>query len=148
MVKPIPEGYRTVTPYLTVPNAAELLDFVKAAFGAIEIYSHKGPDGSVGHAEVRVGDSMVMLGQAHGEWKPMPACLYLYVPDCDAMYRSALAAGGVSLSEPKDQFYGDRHGGVKDPSGNVWWIATHIEDVTPEEVARRAEKAQASTQSV
>ncbi|MGI8746081.1 MAG: VOC family protein [Bryobacteraceae bacterium] len=138
MAKPVPDGYHTVTPYLAVANAAEFINFVKAAFGATEMYSHKRPDGSIGHAEVKIGDSLVMIGQAGGEWKPMPAALYVYVPDCDSVYRGAIAAGGVSLAEPKDQFYGDRHGGVKDPAGNQWWIATHIEDVAPEELARRA----------
>lgn len=138
MTKPVPDGYHTVNPYLTVANAAELLDFLKAAFGATELYSHKLPDGGIGHAEVKMGDSIVMIGQAGSDWKPMPASLYVYVPDCDAVYRSAIAAGGVSLSEPKNQFYGDRHGGVKDQAGNQWWIATHIEDVSPEEIARRA----------
>ena len=78
-----------------------------------------------------------MMGSAQGDTKPIPAALYMYVPDCDDLYRRALAAGGISVGEPKDQFYGDRHGGVKDPCGNTWWVATHIEDVSDEELARR-----------
>jgi uncharacterized glyoxalase superfamily protein PhnB len=96
------------------------------------------PDGVVMHAEVRIGDSMVMLSDGGGEWKPMPAVLYLYVPDADATYRRALDAGATSVQEPTTQFYGDRHGGVRDPSGNVWWIATRVEDVSPEELQKRA----------
>ena len=138
MAKPIPEGYHSVTPYLTVANAGELLQFVKAAFGAIETYSHKGPDGKIGHAEIKIGDSKLMVGQAHGELKPMPAQLYLYVTDCDTVYKKAVAAGAQSVREPENQFYGDRHGAVKDPNGNVWWIATHVEDVSPEEIEKRA----------
>jgi hypothetical protein len=85
-----------------------------------------------------LGDSIVMLTDGGGSWQPMPAVLYLYVPDADATYRRALAAGATSVQEPTTQFYGDRHGGVKDPSGNIWWIATHVEDVSPEEVQARA----------
>jgi PhnB protein len=100
------------------------------------------PDGSIGHAEVRIGDSMVMLGQARDEWKARPGTLYLYVPDVDATYRRALAAGGASLREPTTQVYGDRSGGVEDPVGNQWWMATHVEDVSPEEIDRRANPPQ------
>jgi len=99
------------------------------------------PDGSVRHAEVRIGDSHVMMGEAGGEWTPMPAGIHLYVEDCDAIYRRALQAGGTSLREPADQFYGDRSAGIKDPCGNSWWIATHIEDVPPAEIERRAKAA-------
>lgn len=140
-VKPIPEGYHTVTPYLVVQGVARLLGFLEDAFGAEVRYRMDRPDGSVGHAEVQIGDSRVMLGEASGEWTPRPATLYLYVEDCDALYRRAIAAGASSLKEPADQFYGDRHGGVVDPAGNQWWVATHIEDVSAEEIARReAEK--------
>lgn len=136
-VKPIREGYR-VTPYLVVADAARLLDFLKQAFQAVETHRTLGPDGSIRHAEVRIGDSMVMLCEAQGQWKPMPCALYLYVEDADAIYRQAMQAGATSIMEPADMFYGDRHGGVFDPGGNQWWIATHIEDVAPEEIARRA----------
>ena len=94
---------------------------------------------TVGHAEVRIGDSMVMMGEASDAWKPMPSALYLYVADVDVAYRRALAAGGTSTMEPMDQFYGDRSGGVKDPAGNIWWIATRVENLSREELERRAE---------
>jgi uncharacterized glyoxalase superfamily protein PhnB len=136
-VKPIPEGHHTVTPYLVVQDAAQLIEFMKQAFLAEEILRMAQPDGVIGHAEVRIGDSRVMLGEARGEYKPMPAMLHLYVEDADAVYRRALQAGATSLREPVDEFYGDRIGGVKDRFGNQWWIATHIEDVSPEELARR-----------
>jgi len=130
-VKPVPDGYHTVTPYLTVANVQKLLDFVKAAFDAEETHRMARPDGSVGHAEVRIGDSMVMMGQARDEWKARPGTLYVYVPDADAVYKRALAAGARSLREPTTQSYGDRSGGVEDPLGNQWWIATHVADVAP-----------------
>ena len=140
-VNPVPKGFHTVTPYLVVAGVAKLLDFVKDAFDAHEIERHARPDGVVMHAQVRIGDSMIMFGDPTGakeEWqKPLTAALYLYVPDCDKLYRSAIAAGAKSLQEPADMFYGDRHGGVIDPWGNQWWIATHKEDVSPEEIERR-----------
>lgn len=138
-VKPIPDGYHTVTPYLVVAEVAQLIDFLKQAFGAAEIQRTTRPDGSIGHAEVRMGDSRVMMGEAGGEFPPMPGMLHLYVEDADALYQRALQAGATSLREPEDQFYGDRMAGVKDKFGNQWWIATHIEDVSPEEMARRQE---------
>jgi PhnB protein len=140
-VRPIPEGFHTVTPYLVVPGVARLIEFLKQAFDAKEIHRSAMPDGTVAHAQVRIGDSMVMMGEASERWPAMPAAIYLYVPDADAAYKSALRAGATSLMEPADQFYGDRHGGVKDASGNTWWMATHIEDVAPDELARRAEAA-------
>ncbi len=136
-VKPIPDGYHSVTPYLTVPDAAGLIEFLQRAFDAQEVHRFT-RDGTVSHAEVRIGDSVVKLGQAGGEWKPMSAALHLYVPDADAVYRRALQAGATSVREPADQFYGDRMAGVQDPLGNQWWIATHIEDVSPVEMALRA----------
>ncbi len=138
-VKPIPEGHHTVTPYLVVRGAAQLIDFMKQAFAAEEIQRFTLQDGSIMHAEVRIGDSMVMLGEAGGEYEPMPTMLHLYVEDVDAVYHQALQAGAVSLREPADQLDGDRRGGVKDSSGNQWWMATHIEDVSPEELAKREE---------
>jgi PhnB protein len=140
-VKPVPDGYHTVTPYLTVSDADALLDFIKKAFGAKEFYLMRGPDGKIGHADLAIGDSHVMLGQAGGQWTPMPAQLYLYVPDCDAVYGHALTAGATSVQEPKTQFYGDRHGCVKDACGNLWWVATHVEDVPMDELERRAKAA-------
>jgi uncharacterized glyoxalase superfamily protein PhnB len=138
-VKPIPDQYHTVTPYLMAPGTLKLIDFLKKAFDAVETERVMGQGSTVMHAEVRIGDSMVMLSDGGGDWKPMPTALYLYVADADAMYKRALAAGGTSVMEPVTQFYGDRHGGVRDPSGNLWWIATHVEDVSPEELKKRAE---------
>jgi PhnB protein len=137
MVQPVPPGYTTVTPYLVVPDGEGLLTFLSKAFGAEERGRTVRPDGSIANAEVRVGDARLMLAQAREPWKPMPAGFYLYVPDTDAVYRAALAAGGTSLMEPADQFYGDRNAGVQDPWGNNWWIATHIEDVDEAEIQRR-----------
>lgn len=140
-VKPIPVGFHSVTPYLTVQGVPALIDFLKGAFGATEVHRHTLPDGSIMHAQVRIGDSPVMMGEAHGQWPPLPASLYVYVEDVDATYRRALEAGAQSLVAPHDEFYGDRMSGVKDPVGNYWWIATHIEDVGPEEIAKRAAAA-------
>jgi PhnB protein len=138
-VNPIPEGYRTVTPYLIVDGAAELLDFVKSAFGAEERFRMPAPNGTIGHAEVKIGDSIVMLADGGEEWPVMPTFVYLYVEDCDATYEQALAAGATSVREPEDQFYGDRNATVRDSVGNLWGIATHVEDVSEEEVAKRLE---------
>ncbi len=138
-VKPIPEGYHTVTPLLTVQGAAKLIDFLTQAFDAKEIYRLPGPDGAVMHAEVKIGNSMVMLGEANDECKAMTARIALYVEHADALYKRALDAGATSVKEPSDQFYGDRSAGVKDFSGNQWWIHTHIEDVSPEEIKKRAD---------
>jgi PhnB protein len=138
-VKPIPEGFHRVTPYLVVREVPKLLDFLKQAFDAQEIMRMPQPDGTIMHAEVRIGDSLIMMGEARGEHKPMPGSLYLYVDDTDATFKRALQAGATSTMEPANQFYGDRSAGVIDPVGNHWWIATHIEDVPPEELARRAE---------
>ena len=137
-VKPIPQGYHTITPYLVVQRAAQLIDFLKQAFEAEEILHMAQPDGTITHAEVKIGDSGVMISEASGDFKPMPAMLHLYVEDTDSVYRRALRAGATSLREPEDQFYGDRTGGVQDASGNQWWIATHIEDVSADELAKRA----------
>ena len=137
-VKPIPDGFHSVTPYLTVPGVAKLLDFLKQAFEAQELHRLTRPDGTIMHAELRIGDSPVMMGEPMGGSPPMFGSLYLYVHDVDAVYQRALQAGATSVSEPADQFYGDRSAGIKDPVGNQWWIATHKEDVPPEEVARRA----------
>jgi PhnB protein len=138
--KAIPEGFHTVTPYLTVHGVAKLMDFLKQAFDAKEIERMPGPDGKIGHAQMKIGDSMIMMGEAMGQWGPMPASLYLYVPDTDALYKRAIQAGATSVMEPADQFYGDRNAGVKDSSGNLWWIATHKEDVPADELKNRAEQ--------
>ena len=139
-VKPVPDGYHTVTPYLTLDNPGAVIDFLKKAFGAQETFAMRDDKGNVQHAEVKVGNSMLMLGAAHDQYKARPGNFYLYVDDCDASYKKALAAGAKSLSEPADQFYGDRHGGVTDSEGNNWWVATHTEDVSPEELSRRAKE--------
>lgn len=137
-VRPIPEGYHSVTPYLMVQGVPKLIDFLREAFDARETERMTNPDGTVMHAEVKIGDSVVMMGEAGDEFKAMPGVIHLYVHDMDATYVRALEAGATSLREPADQFYGDRSAGVKDPSGNHWWIVTHIEDVSREEMLRRA----------
>ena len=134
----IPEGLHTVNPYLTVQGADRLLEFLKKAFDAKERGVFRQPDGKIVHAEVQIGDSVVELGEAHGQWEPLTAGLHMYVPNVDAVHKRALAAGGVSLQEPTDQFYGERSSGVRDPCGNFWYIATHVEDVPPEEMEKRA----------
>lgn len=139
--KPVPEGYQTITPYLVVNGAAQVVEFVTRAFGARDVHVMKGPNGEIRHGDFVIGNSHIMLGEASGPWPSQPTSLYLYLPDCDAVYTQALAAGGTSVQEPKTQFYGDRHGAVKDPAGNTWWIATHVEDVPPEEMERRAAEA-------
>jgi PhnB protein len=116
-------GYHTVTPYLTVRRAEQLVEFVKTAFDGVEVFRTTGSAGGL-HAEVIIGDSKLMIGGYEGV-EEIPTALHLYVPDADAVYQRALEAGGTSLEEPVDQFYGDREAGVKDPTGNVWWIATH-----------------------
>ncbi len=139
-VKAIPDGYHTVTPYITVEDAGEVIEFLKKAFDAQETYAMRDEHGKVRHAEVKVGTSMVMLGSSHDQWKARPANFYVYVEDVDAVYRKAVTAGGKSVAEPETQFYGDRHGAVTDSQGNTWWIATHVEDVSEEEVGRRAKE--------
>lgn len=138
-VKSIPDGYHTVTPYLIVEGAQKLIDFLKQGFGAKETFSMPGPDGKIGHAEVKIGNSMVMLADANPRWKATKTMLYLYVDDVDAVYKQAVTAGGKSVMEPTNQFYGDRSAGVEDAFGNHWGIATHVEDVPMDELERRAE---------
>ncbi len=133
-----PEGYHTVTPYLVVDDVAKLIKFIKHAFGGKLTEQMDQPDGSITHAEMRIGDSVVMMGQASENEHPTTTMLYLYLEDTDAAYRQALSAGASSLREPRDEFYGDRSAGVKDAFGNQWWMATHIEEVSPEEMQRRA----------
>ncbi len=135
--KPIRDGFHTVTPYLLTEGSSRLIRFMAAAFNADVVNCVERPDGAVMHAEMRIGNSMVMLGEANSEFGSMPASIYLYVPDCDAVYQQALAAGGVSVFEIRDLPSGERYGGVKDPFGNIWWIATHVEDHSPEEQERR-----------
>ena len=142
-VKPVPDGYHTVIPYIVASDAERLITFLKNAFGAKEHDITRGEDGSIWHADVTVGDSHIMLSQANERFQAMPAAIYLYVPDTDSTYRAALAAGAASTMEPADQFYGDRNAGVKDAEGNMWWIGTHVEDVGPEEMQRRVKAAAA-----
>jgi len=137
-VKPIPEGFHTVTPYLLVSGVPKLIEFLKKAFAAEVTEYLAMPDGVVMHAEVKIGDSIIMMGDPRGTCTPTLTSLYLYVPDCDAVYKRAIQAGATSTMEPADQFYGDRNAGVKDPLGNTWWIATHKEDVPPDELRKRA----------
>jgi len=146
-VKAIPNGYHTVTPYLIVEGAQKLIDFLKQGFGAKESFSMPGPDGKIGHAEVKIGNSMVMLADANPRWKPTKTMLYLYVEDVDAVYKKAVAAGGKSVMEPTNQFYGDRSAGVEDAFGNHWGIATHVEDVPMDELERRAQAFQKQQQA-
>jgi uncharacterized glyoxalase superfamily protein PhnB len=136
-VKPIPDGYHTVTPAIVAEGADAVLEFLKKAFGATEIMMHRHDNGTIWHAELQLGDSRIMLSEANEEMAAMPAAFSLYLDDVDADYRRAIEAGGVSIREPADQFYGDRSGGVRDAAGNQWWISTHVEDVSEEELARR-----------
>lgn len=133
----IPPGFHTVTPYIVVPGIARLLDFLKQAFGAVEKERMKREDGTIAHAAVTLGDSIIEMGEAVDQ-RSMPTTLHVYVPDVDEMYKRALAAGAKSLSEPKDQFYGERSAGLVDEWGNHWYIATYTEELTPEEVSARA----------
>ena len=139
-VSPIPKDHHSVTPMLMVRGAAKEIEFLKRAFGATEIECHAGPDGSIMHAEVQVGDSRIMLGDAKGDCQPTTAALYLYVPDVDATYQRAVRAGATTEMELADQFWGDRTGSLTDPAGNRWWVATHKEDVSANELQRRAQK--------
>src|SRR4051794_2370445 len=136
----VPDGYHTVTPYLTVRGAPNVIEFLKQAFGAELTHEPtKRPDGTIMHAEVKIGDSPIMIADESEMAKATTSSLYLYVPDVDSVYQRAIKAGGNTIMEPTDMFYGDRSGGVKDPSGNSWFIATHKEDVAPQELAKRAE---------
>ncbi|MGC2172154.1 MAG: VOC family protein [Candidatus Sulfotelmatobacter sp.] len=126
----VPKGLHNVNVYMHPLRAEPVIGFLKRAFGAREIAKYASPDGVIHHAEIRVGDAVVEMGEAHGPYQPMQSMFYMYVPDCDAVYRRALAAGAKSLQEPADQFYGDRTAAVNDAFGNQWYIATHIKDVT------------------
>jgi len=138
-VKSIPDGFHTVTPYITVRNADKVIAFLKAAFNAeMDHDPIKRPDGSVMHTQVRIGDSRVMIADEMEGMKATPSTLYLYVPDVDMVYQRAVKAGGETIMEPTDMFYGDRSGGVTDPAGNHWHIGTHVEDVSPAELKKRA----------
>jgi uncharacterized glyoxalase superfamily protein PhnB len=137
--RPTPDGFHSVTPYLIVEGAESIISFLAEALGARRQHEPTlRPDGKIMHAAVKIGDSMVMIADASEHAKAMPAMLYVYVPDVDTAYRNAIKAGATSIMEPADQFYGDRTGGVKDVAGNSWFFGTHIEDVAPDELQRRA----------
>jgi PhnB protein len=152
-IQPIPEGYHTATPYLIVKGAGRAIEFYQRAFGASEVMRMDGPNGRIGHAEIRIGNSPIMLADEYPEMgfrspqslseaganmKP-PVSILLYVEDVDARFKKALAAGARELKPLQDQFYGDRSGTLQDPFGHVWTIATHKEDVSPDEMKKRAE---------
>jgi PhnB protein len=145
-VRPIPEGFPTVTPHLITKDAPQALEFYKKAFGAIELMRQAGPQGKIMHAEVRIGSSVIMLADEFPEMGALspasvggcPVTFYVYVEDVDAVFSQAIAAGAKEKEPVKVEFYGDRRGGVTDPYGYVWYLATHVEDVSPEELARRS----------
>jgi PhnB protein len=152
-VEPVPKGYSTITPYLSLDDASGAIEFYKQAFGATEGVRMPTPDGKVGHAELKIGDSMVMLSdmfpQSEGK-TPKDAggttvSLFMYVEDVDASFKRAVDAGATSSQEPEDQFWGDRYASVVDPYGHRWLMATHVEDIPPEEMEERAKQAMAST---
>jgi PhnB protein len=134
----IPKDCHAITPYLLVPDVGRFIEFLKQAFGGVERERIGRPDGTILHAQVMIADSLLMIGQPQPPWTPRPVMLYLYVPNCDATYNQALAAGAESVVEPTDMFYGDRHACVRDLAGNDWWIATHLEDLSGEEIQKLA----------
>jgi PhnB protein len=138
-VKPVPEGYHTLTPYLVADGAEKVISFMKDAFGARAVIEPMmRPDGKIMHAEFKIGDSVVMIADASERAKATSTMLHVYVPDVDAVYQKALKAGATSVMEPANMFYGDRSSGVRDPAGNQWHIGTHVEDVSPTELKKRA----------
>ena len=146
-VKPIPEGFHTATPYLIIKDAASAIEFYKKVFGAVELEVITDDEGKVRHGEIKIGDSPFMITDENAEYpewlSPLsrggtPVHIYLYVEDVDAVFNQAIAGGAKELLPVKDQFYGDRSGGVTDPFGHIWYIATHKEDVSTEEIKRRA----------
>jgi len=145
--KPIPDGYHSVTPYMTLADAAAAIEFYKKAFGATELYRIPGPDGRIGHAEIQIGDCRMMLSDEFPEMgvtSPKTlggttASFLIYVPDVDTQFKRALAAGGKEIRPLQDQFYGDRSGTLTDPFGHKWTLATHVEDVPEDEMQRRSE---------
>jgi PhnB protein len=153
--KPIPEGYHTITPYLAVDDAAEAIEYYQEAFGAKERVRMNAPDGKIGHAELEIGDSLVMLSdpfpqattKSPSELGGTSASVFMYVEDVDATVKQAVDAGAKVTMEVSDQFWGDRFGSVVDPFGHQWSIATHVEDLTPEEIAERAKSAMAAMSS-
>jgi PhnB protein len=150
--QPIPEGYNTISPYLAVDDAAEAIEYYKKAFGAEETERMEAPDGKIGHAELKIGDSHVMLSDPFPQASTTPpkelggtsASIFMYVEDVDAVVQKAVAAGATVTMEVEDQFWGDRFGSITDPFGHNWSIATHIEDLTPEEIEERGKAAMAA----
>ncbi len=148
-VRPIPEGYHSVTPYLSIDGAAEAIEFYKKAFGAKELYRMPAPDGRIGHAEIQIGDSRIMLADENPEMggrspKSLggsPVGLMVYVEDVDHQFQQAMAAGAQVTRPPKDQFYGDRSGTLEDPFGHKWTLGTHIKDMAPNEMEKRMREA-------
>src|ERR1700730_17918222 len=148
-VKPIPDGYHSVTPYLIIKGAADAIEFYKKAFGATELFRMPQPDGRIGHAEIKIGDSAIMLADEFPEMKYLSpqtlggssVSLLLYVEDVDSVFNQAIAVGGREERPIEDKFYGDRGGSLVDPFGHTWHIATHKEDVSPEEMEKRAAAA-------
>jgi PhnB protein len=146
----IPDGYHSVIPYLVIKGAASAIDFYKKAFNAEEVMRMPAPDGTIGHAELKIGDSHIMLADEHpgmGQLSPKtiggtPVSLMIYVPDVDARFKAAIDGGGTQVRPLENQFYGDRSGMITDPFGHTWMIATHIEDVSPEEMQKRMEAMQ------
>ena len=136
-VKTVPEGYHSVNPFLIVEGAPKLIQFLKQTFDAKVEESVNGPDGRIAHAELTVGDSIIMMSDATPKYGATASHLYVYPENVDLTFKRALEAGASSVQEPADQFYGDRTAGVKDPTGNYWWIAQHMEDVSQEELGRR-----------
>ncbi len=141
-VQPVPKGYHSVTPFLSIKGADQALEFYKRAFGAVEKFRSPGPDGKIMHAEVTIGDSTIMLSEALRE-PPSVSSMYVYVPDADKAFARAVKAGAKVKVPLADMFWGDRYGSVSDPYGNTWAIATHVEDVPPEEMPKRAQAAMA-----
>ena len=147
-VKPIPDGYPQVTPYLIVDGAADAISFYEKVLGAKERMRMPGPDGTIGHAEIELGDSVVMLSDGAPEMGARspkavggtPVLIHVYAEDVDAVFDAAIAAGGTSMRAPEDQFYGDRSAQFEDPFGHHWSVATHVEDVSPEEMEKRMAK--------
>src|SRR5262245_18380119 len=152
-VKPIPDGYHTVTPYLVVKDGARAIEFYKNAFGAKELFRMDGPDGKIAHAELQIGNSRIMHGTASpqaGSRSPealtgTPVGIFLYLEDVDTAFKRAVQAGAKEQQAPQDMFWGDRYGKVDDPFGHEWQLATYKEDLTPEEVSKRARAAMSQT---
>jgi PhnB protein len=151
-ISPVPEGYNSITPYLIIRGAAQAIEYYKSVFGATEVFRMDQPDGRVGHAELQIGNSRIMLadenpslGAGHASAASIgasPVSLYLYIPDVDSVVERAASSGAKVLKPVEDQFYGDRSGFIQDPFGHLWGIATHVEDVSPQQLEERMRKAQ------